>query len=443
MTSYRPINSLTQMPTYGDFGAGARLREQELAQQERAQGAAARTAQIKAQTDYLKERDASAQRQLEIGKGMREREALTINRALIPGVERLSKVAENQAKMRQALDTQGGGPMQDFYGAEYQRWRAGISRGVEAGYLDPVMAQLPEQPPDPSALPEMMESLQQRLEVTSNPQAWNDEQTGAANLLAEMKQDPRLQDPNVAMRDPGWGQAKAQYMAQEMAARKAGAASTTVQVDTGKQPLERSVRSQTQGSLLENQQMLGHLAAIQAGAKPEMFTLWGKVKDKAGRVGAQLDPDIFGAQGLVDSVKARTKVNNDVEQLFNAYRKEITGAAAPIAELEQLRKVMLNMDLSWPEFQAAMEQFNDKLTRTIRLQRKVLREGVDLSPEEAAARINDLYTSGADARDAVDAKSRAAELRQSGMNDREVAMALATEGYLTPEQTQRLMERMQ
>jgi hypothetical protein len=74
----------------------------------------------------------------------------------------------------------------------------------------------------------------------------------------------------------------------------------------------------------------------------------------------QLDKT-FKWQPDKEYLQGQTKFTQATEQLFNQYRKEITGAAAAVQELERLRQSILNTDQSPAQFEAASQQFGQFL----------------------------------------------------------------------------------
>jgi hypothetical protein len=81
-----------------------------------------------------------------------------------------------------------------------------------------------------------------------------------------------------------------------------------------------------------------------------------------------------------------TTMRTNVEQAFNTYRKEITGAAASVKELDRLKKSMFNMDMSPTEFTAAISQFENLMVRSRDLYNNLLSQGV--SPGDAGKEVD-------------------------------------------------------
>lgn len=416
--AYRPINSMTQFPGLGDMGASERMHAKSLAQDQAqfnagqgARDAQAEAARLNARRDLMREGMAAQKQQIEMGKGFRERENLTA-RAMEQYAAKLQQAATNP----------------QLYQAAYRQAQQEIATGVERGQYDPTIAMLPADPVDPQALGPVIESLRERQAVTMDPSKWNEEQTGAANLLAEMKQDSRLQDVTVAMRDPDFAKAKQQYLAQEMARRKAGA-TTVHNVMPGSQDLERSTRTKIQGELIENKESLLKLTDILKDAKPEQFTYGAELKQKAAGILGRINPDWVPSDWATQAA-ARDKVMMSVEQMFNTYRVETTGASAPMAELETLKKAYINKDLPWHEFVARAQGAMDQAKRAIRVRNRLLAGGLDVASEGFGERMDSLMSSGIDANSDDDARLRATQLKQMGLSQEEARRVLENEGYL-------------
>lgn len=144
------------------------------------------------------------------------------------------------------------------------------------------------------------------------------------------------------------------------------------------------------------------------------------IKSKAG-VGLSGDEKSF--------LKNRRRFTQNVNRFFNAYRKDITGAAASVQELESLKKAVFNEDLSPDEFKGAFDEFKSELLRAQRLNRRLLREGVVGNPKnrksEAAQQLDALFLAGEDDLPVA----RVTELMREGKTQDEIQNILEQEGY--------------
>jgi len=84
-----------------------------------------------------------------------------------------------------------------------------------------------------------------------------------------------------------------------------------------------------------------------------------------------------------------TKWKNLVEQEFNAYRKEITGAAAAFVELERLKESVINIDQSETAHAASLDLYEAELERGIEINKRLLERGFKSSADEGYAEAFD------------------------------------------------------
>lgn len=93
-------------------------------------------------------------------------------------------------------------------------------------------------------------------------------------------------------------------------------------------------------------------------------------------------------------LEKRTTFRQGVEQVFNAYRKEITGAAASVQELERLMKAMMNVDLSPTEFVTSYNNFIGKILRGQKIAAEMARMGYDPSDDKNAQMFDRMWNIG-------------------------------------------------
>ncbi len=75
-----------------------------------------------------------------------------------------------------------------------------------------------------------------------------------------------------------------------------------------------------------------------------------------------------------------TKYINNMEQFFNRYRKQITGSAAAIQEIQMLRKSYVNKELSESQFIGALQGIKERYLYETDFYKNVLTKGVDVTP---------------------------------------------------------------
>lgn len=83
--------------------------------------------------------------------------------------------------------------------------------------------------------------------------------------------------------------------------------------------------------------------------------------------------DVLGSRKAFDK---QSKVRPKIKEFFNAYRKEITGAAAAVQELADLEKATLAFDLTPLEFENRFEGVDSAARRELRAKLDVLQNGV-------------------------------------------------------------------
>ena len=125
--------------------------------------------------------------------------------------------------------------------------------------------------------------------------------------------------------------------------------------------------------------------------------------------------------------RVRTFIEN-VEQSFNAYRKEITGAQAALQEISLLRDSIMNRKMSPTEFEFSLYSYITKMKRSLRLKRMLLRDGIPFG-KEFNQRHNAMWESGTDVPE-TEIDNRGDELKAGGLSDQEVIQQLRSEGYI-------------
>jgi hypothetical protein len=235
------------------------------------------------------------------------------------------------------------------------------------------------------------------IDISSLPQQWNDDAKGMARnayvqsgtYLKQMElENEKAKLPLVkAIDETG----KPIYVRQDKAEGKtvfdpkiAGQA----QIKPGNIPLSNATATKLQDEVVGYTTLLNDIGVAAEKFKPEYFGYAAKAKFNSINEAAKLGGDVD-----TDFVQNRAYFRNEIEQIFNQYRKEITGAAASEKELESLKKSMMNMDQSPEEFMAAFNQFKNKVERARAKKAIILQEGLptgkneikDLKQEEKAA----------------------------------------------------------
>lgn len=127
-----------------------------------------------------------------------------------------------------------------------------------------------------------------------------------------------------------------------------------------------------QGDISSGLNTLNNLKQVAGSYKGAYLTYPGQARAEVGNKINKL----FGSSVDKEFRQGKTKFVNGIEQMFNQYRKEITGAAASVQELDRLKKSMLNADMSPDEFEAAYQQFDNIVRTSLSLKQQMLAQGL-------------------------------------------------------------------
>jgi hypothetical protein len=244
---------------------------------------------------------------------------------------------------------------------------------------------------------------QQGLDVSQWPTEYNDQtQQGLDNIVAHVygaekfKTDEEIRKGTEVEKAKSKGPASSvgKLMADRDAAAKAGADAATLKayddaiakvgqgqtislsINDGHQQLSKPNATKVQENILNAESALSNLDSIAGRFSGDYLTYSGRIKSGAG---ALLDK--AGVTNDLTKMNAsRAQFRNEVNQFFNQYRKEITGAAASEKELEQLKESILNPDTGPQEFKAAYDQFVVKVRKQLELNKATAVKGVKVSP---------------------------------------------------------------
>lgn len=244
--------------------------------------------------------------------------------------------------------------------AALQNIRADVDLGLEQGLIAPDVANIVYDLPD-DATPRQLAQAQAKAFGLATSQ---EKPTGqVAQAQAELYHpDPRVRE-NLRKR--------------RIAAGKRGQINLTV---GGKQGVEKAFRTKLQEAEFRGEKTLGELKAVQTNLNYELFTRQG-----AARVFAAVQKDKLGLASIADKklIGESRRAQEGIGKMFDAYRVEVTGAGAAMAELEKLQKSALNNELSPEQLRISMQLVIEATERASELRRKYLREGVGvLSPEQ-------------------------------------------------------------
>ncbi len=198
----------------------------------------------------------------------------------------------------------------------------------------------------------------------------------------------------------------------------------TVQIGGEPTPLQKPNIRQSEKEVVSAGKSLARLRRIKDSYDSAFLTYKGRLrngisvlKDKAGLELTNEDRDFL---------RKRRRFTQSVNTEFNAYRKLITGAAAAVQELESLKKAMISEDLSPEQFESAFDTYSEELSRTIRINNVLLRQGLAPGTKQFGDELDDMFMSGED----DDWQERGMELEGKGKSDQEILQILEEEGYL-------------
>lgn len=167
----------------------------------------------------------------------------------------------------------------------------------------------------------------------------------------------------------------------------------------------QGTRSEIQKDIKNNEKAMSQLDKIQEGYDPDFFTY-------RNQAGASLSKEAEKAKGIpiwenitnlaagavtgkdpeqrAEFLKKRTQYINNLEQVFLAFKKEMTGTAAGPTEIENIRKSTLNGDMSPSEAVGAMDQLRSKYGTMSSIDKKAISQGIDVTPNSNEALVQRL-----------------------------------------------------
>jgi hypothetical protein len=160
----------------------------------------------------------------------------------------------------------------------------------------------------------------------------------------------------------------------------------------------KAVVTEVQKDLKNKELAMDQLKKIEGGYDPSYFTYRGQASVGTSQFAEKSEGTPLlesAAEGIASAVSGKSKEDrakfieqrsaymNNVDQLFNAYKKEITGAAAGEKELELIRDSFLNGQMSPSQFTGALKQVVDKYKSEAEYNRNILNKGVNTtSPDD-------------------------------------------------------------
>lgn len=129
-----------------------------------------------------------------------------------------------------------------------------------------------------------------------------------------------------------------------------------------------------ESNIVDTLQFIPALNQIAANYNDEHLSLMGRAKGKYLKGKDIVNPEWTDAQDEA-FISQHTKLRQATGRLFNAYRKEVTGAAAAVSELKLLMQDFLNKDMGPAEFKASYESFVSLIEQQIQLNRELKNQG--------------------------------------------------------------------
>ena len=159
---------------------------------------------------------------------------------------------------------------------------------------------------------------------------------------------------------------------------------THITVDA-RQPLTTGAKTELQRQFISNAQILSDAESVSAlGDVGDLLTRQGKLKVA---VAVELDKLGLSTEGQKITIARDSQLSLRVEQVIQTVRRLVTGAAAPMAELERLEKTLLSKSMSPQQFKTALIELQDRYTRAVRLNQMMLAEGIDLDDESIRGKL--------------------------------------------------------
>lgn len=153
-----------------------------------------------------------------------------------------------------------------------------------------------------------------------------------------------------------------------------------------RQDLTTGTTSTVQKSLAAKEAQLRKLDSIaedlddgEGGIDTSVFLQQNKARASVGRFLDQFGLE-EGVLGTREELEKQAQVKPKIKEFFNAYRKEITGAAAAVAELKDLEEATLSFNITPKEFEIRFKNIQSAARREIQAVRDQLREGIDVTP---------------------------------------------------------------
>jgi hypothetical protein len=258
--------------------------------------------------------------------------------------------------------------------------------------LDQTIALLSNIEKSPDALPDVIATLRQAGALDDEKaQAIADPATALKLRDALTLQRTMLDKPIDPLKQPLFYQVLAtgkatpeqarrlsMQMAEKMAEKGGGASGPSITVVTGgtsTSPLTTASVTKAQGELTDAATSIAALQTLLSSYDEKYRTAYGRARANVG--------DAVAFMGLSTDKEfraAKQTWDQEFDQFFNAYRKEITGAGAAVAEIDSLYKSIMSKA---PDLvQASLQQLLRKYARNAAIQSEILARGITVGSEQ-------------------------------------------------------------
>lgn len=154
--------------------------------------------------------------------------------------------------------------------------------------------------------------------------------------------------------------------------------------------------SDIQETIRKDQEALRGLDRVKQNIHPELLTATGRLKTQIAKTSDWLG---VASPSQAERLKAVEHFLTPVEQFFNQYRKDITGAAASMQEIQRLREATINSNLGPNQFKQRLDSIIQGFEVNANAEIKNLSSG--LSPDRTKATLDDSQKSSDDHRNAL------------------------------------------
>lgn len=171
---------------------------------------------------------------------------------------------------------------------------------------------------------------------------------------------------------------------------KTPSTNVTIQnIPEGNIPLGKQAVKDTQKEIIKLQDQVQRIGTLRDRVDPDSlrwgpkFKAWvSSIADKAG---------IPITDGMANSIGENQRMKTNIMMEFNQYRKEITGAAAALAEIKLLEQSFINQNMAPAQFMTALDEIESRYTLALNLKIKLLQQGINPGTQEFEDMHDKLY----------------------------------------------------